>query len=99
MLLPAAGTSATGGCRQSPDAGRFIAGCRSRLRLLAYGPKRFLALPLTRAGRGDVAARGSMYFQFANVLVFFAPALVLCGLIPALGILPRPAHPHRSKPH
>src|SRR5207244_4316523 len=49
------------------------------------------------AGQGDVAARGSMYFQFANVLVFFALAFVLCGLMLGLGILLRPANPSRSK--
>lgn len=38
-----------------------------------------------------------MYFQFANVLVFFALALVLCGLMLGLGILLRPANPSRGK--
>ena len=38
-----------------------------------------------------------MYFQFANVLVFFALAFVLCGLMLGLGILLRPANPSRSK--
>ena len=38
-----------------------------------------------------------MYFQFANVLVFFLLAFVLCGLMLGLGILLRPANPSRSK--
>ncbi len=38
-----------------------------------------------------------MYFQFANVLVFFALAFALCGLMLGLGILLRPANPSRSK--
>ncbi len=38
-----------------------------------------------------------MYFQFANVLVFFALAFVLCGLMLGLGILLRPANPSRNK--
>ena len=38
-----------------------------------------------------------MYFQFANVLVFFALAFVLCGLMLALGMLLRPANPSRNK--
>src|SRR5207245_6610059 len=38
-----------------------------------------------------------MYFQFANVLVFFALAFVLCGMMLGLGILLRPANPSRSK--
>src|SRR2546427_11808108 len=38
-----------------------------------------------------------MYFQFANVLVFCAPAFVLSGLMLGLGILLRPANPSRNK--
>src|SRR5881396_2081000 len=38
-----------------------------------------------------------MYFQFANVLVFFALALVLCGLMLGLGILLRPSNPSSGK--
>ena len=38
-----------------------------------------------------------MYFQFANVLVFFALAFVLCGLMLGLGILLRPSNPNRNK--
>src|SRR5689334_6999838 len=38
-----------------------------------------------------------MYFQFANVLVFFLLAFVLCGLMLGLGILLRPANPSIGK--
>ncbi len=38
-----------------------------------------------------------MYFQFANVLVFFLLAFVLCGLMLGLGILLRPANPSHAK--
>ena len=38
-----------------------------------------------------------MYFQFANVLVFFLLAFVLCGLMLGLGMLLRPANPSRAK--
>ena len=38
-----------------------------------------------------------MYFQFANVLVFFALAFVLCGLMLGLGVLLRPANPSLGK--
>ena len=38
-----------------------------------------------------------MYFQFANVLVFFALALVLCGIMMGLGLLLRPSNPHPAK--
>ena len=38
-----------------------------------------------------------MYFQFANVLVFFLLAFVLCGLMLGLGILLRPANPNPGK--
>ncbi|MGH9362318.1 MAG: NADH-quinone oxidoreductase subunit A [Thermoanaerobaculia bacterium] len=38
-----------------------------------------------------------MYFQFANVLVFMALALVLCGLMLGLGKLLRPDNPHPAK--
>ena len=38
-----------------------------------------------------------MYFQFANVLVFFALAFVLCGLMLGLGLLLRPSNPSLSK--
>src|SRR5215472_13070423 len=38
-----------------------------------------------------------MYFQFANVLVFFALAFVLCGLMLGLGQLLRPSNPNLSK--
>ena len=38
-----------------------------------------------------------MYFQFANVLVFFALAFVLCGLMLGLGVLLRPSNPSLGK--
>ena len=38
-----------------------------------------------------------MYFQFANVLVFFLLAFVLCGLMMGLGMLLRPANPSPGK--
>jgi NADH-quinone oxidoreductase subunit A len=38
-----------------------------------------------------------MYFHFANVLVFFALALVLCGLMLGLGALLRPSNPTPGK--
>ena len=38
-----------------------------------------------------------MYFQFANVLVFFALAFVLCGLMLGLGRLLRPSNPNLGK--
>jgi len=38
-----------------------------------------------------------MYFQFANVLVFFALAFLLCGIMFGLGILLRPSNPHPAK--
>ena len=38
-----------------------------------------------------------MYFQFANVLVFFALAFVLCGLMLGLGLLLRPSNPSLAK--
>ena len=38
-----------------------------------------------------------MYFQFANVLIFFVLAFVLCGLMLGLGMLLRPANPSRAK--
>jgi len=38
-----------------------------------------------------------MYFQFANVLVFFALAFVLCGLMLGLGQLLRPSNPNLGK--
>ena len=38
-----------------------------------------------------------MYFQFANVLVFFALAFVLCGLMLGLGLLLRPSNPSPAK--
>jgi len=38
-----------------------------------------------------------MYFQFANVLVFFLLAFVLCGLMLGLGMLLRPDNPSPSK--
>ena len=38
-----------------------------------------------------------MYFQWANVLVFMALALVLCGLMLGLGKLLRPDNPHPAK--
>jgi NADH-quinone oxidoreductase subunit A len=38
-----------------------------------------------------------MAFQFANVLVFFGYALVLCGLMLGLGALLRPSNPQPSK--
>ena len=39
-----------------------------------------------------------MYFQFANVLVFFLLAFVLCGLMLGLGLLLRPSNPHPGYP-
>src|SRR2546430_14884391 len=38
-----------------------------------------------------------MYFQFANVIVFFLLAFVLCGLMMGLGMLLRPANPSPGK--
>jgi NADH-quinone oxidoreductase subunit A len=38
-----------------------------------------------------------MYFDFANVLVFFLLAFVLCGMMLGLGILLRPANPSPGK--
>ena len=38
-----------------------------------------------------------MYFQFANVLVFFLLAFVLCGMMLGLGLLLRPSNPHLGK--
>jgi NADH-quinone oxidoreductase subunit A len=38
-----------------------------------------------------------MLFQFANVLIFFGFALLLCGLMLGLGSLLRPSNPHPSK--
>jgi len=38
-----------------------------------------------------------MYFQFANVLIFFLLAFVLCGLMLGLGILLRPSNPNFNK--
>ena len=38
-----------------------------------------------------------MHFDYANVLVFFALGLGLCGLMMGLGALLRPSNPERSK--
>ncbi len=38
-----------------------------------------------------------MYFQFANVLVFFALAFLMCGIMLGLGLLLRPSNPHPAK--
>src|SRR5437867_10152462 len=38
-----------------------------------------------------------MYFQFANVLVFFLLAFVMCGVMLGLGLLLRPSNPHPAK--
>jgi NADH-quinone oxidoreductase subunit A len=38
-----------------------------------------------------------MLFQFANVLVFFGLAVVLCGLMLGLGSLLRPSNPQPAK--
>jgi len=38
-----------------------------------------------------------MYFDFANVLVFFLLAFVLCGLMLGLGLLLRPSNPSVNK--
>src|SRR5437870_13021317 len=38
-----------------------------------------------------------MYVQFANVIVFFLLAFVLCGLMMGLGMLLRPANPSPAK--
>ena len=38
-----------------------------------------------------------MLFQFANVLVFFGFALLLCGLMLGLGALLRPSNPQHAK--
>jgi NADH-quinone oxidoreductase subunit A len=38
-----------------------------------------------------------MLFQFANVVIFFGLALVLCGLMLGLGALLRPSNPQPAK--
>ena len=38
-----------------------------------------------------------MHFQFANVLVFFGLAFLLCGIMFGLGLLLRPSNPHPAK--
>ena len=38
-----------------------------------------------------------MHFQFANVLVFFFLAFLLCGIMLGLGLLLRPSNPHPGK--
>jgi NADH-quinone oxidoreductase subunit A len=38
-----------------------------------------------------------VYFQFANVLVFFLLGVVLCGIMLGLGLLLRPSNPHPGK--
>ena len=38
-----------------------------------------------------------MQFQFANVLVFFALAFAMCGIMLGLGLLLRPSNPHPAK--
>ena len=38
-----------------------------------------------------------MYFQYANVLIFFALAGALCGIMLGLGLLLRPSNPHPAK--
>ncbi len=38
-----------------------------------------------------------MHFDYANVLVFIALGLVLCGLMMGLGALLRPANPEKKK--
>jgi len=38
-----------------------------------------------------------MYFQFANVIVFFALGGLLCGIMLGLGLLLRPSNPHPAK--
>src|SRR5262245_35892401 len=38
-----------------------------------------------------------MYFDFANVLVFFLLAFVLCGIMFGLGLLLRPSSPNPTK--
>ena len=38
-----------------------------------------------------------MYFDYANVLIFLALGLVLCGLMMGLGALLRPSNPERKK--
>jgi NADH-quinone oxidoreductase subunit A len=38
-----------------------------------------------------------MLFQFANVVIFFGLALVLCGLMLGLGSLLRPSNPQTAK--
>jgi NADH-quinone oxidoreductase subunit B len=38
-----------------------------------------------------------MQFQFANVLVFFLLAFVMCGFMLGLGLLLRPSNPHPAK--
>lgn len=38
-----------------------------------------------------------MFFHFANVLVFFAFAVILCGLMLGLGLLLRPSNPNPNK--
>ena len=38
-----------------------------------------------------------MHFQFANVLIFFLLAFVMCGIMLGLGLLLRPSNPHPAK--
>jgi NADH-quinone oxidoreductase subunit A len=38
-----------------------------------------------------------MHFDFANVLIFFLLAFVLCGIMMGLGLLLRPANPSPAK--
>ena len=38
-----------------------------------------------------------MHFDYANILIFFALGLALCGLMMGLGAALRPANPERSK--
>jgi NADH-quinone oxidoreductase subunit A len=38
-----------------------------------------------------------MYFQFANVLVFFGLAFLMSGIMLGLGLLLRPSNPHPAK--
>ncbi len=52
---------------------------------------------MTAWGGGCSRYEFGMYFQFANVLIFFLLAFVLCGLMLGLGLLLRPSNPSRGK--
>src|SRR5262249_33847341 len=63
-----------------------------------------LRTPATRIGRLPcprppvrLTPASSMYFHFANVIVFILLSFVLCGLMLGLGLLLRPANPSPAK--